>query len=68
MTWIKPNSAKHSNEFRKMSELNKAVDEVMKLNIKSKAQGDAIIAKYAKRNGAAFGEELRQALRSKYMR
>ena len=65
MVWIKPNSSKHGNEFKQMSELNKAVDEVMKLNIKSKAHGDAVIAKYAKRNGAGFGAELRQALKSK---
>lgn len=51
-----------------MEKLSKAVDEVMKLNIRNKQHGDAIIAKYAKRNGAAFGHELRQALRSKYVR
>ena len=65
MTWIKPNSSTHADEFRQMEKLKQAVDEVMKLNIKSKAHGDAVIAKYAKRNGAGFGAELRQALINK---
>lgn len=38
-------------------------DAIMKMNIKTKAQGDAIIAKYAKRNGQAKAEELRAELR-----
>lgn len=73
MVWIKPNSTTHADEFRQMEKLSKeklkkAVDEVMKLNIRNKAHGDRVIEKYAKRNGAAFGHELRQALRQKYVR